>query len=107
MTAKQTQQTPSIAEVFSQFVLSVVRISLEQIEAEREDKPETAGPGLLGREEAAAYLAIGVTSLDALRDAGELIPITLPGMKWPKYVRKDLDRYIEKLRKEQRRGNDH
>lgn len=107
MTAKQPQQSHPLAEVFSQFVLSLVRISLEQIEAEREDRPEASGPGLLGREEAAAYLAIGVTSLDALRDAGELIPITLPGMKWPKYVRKDLDRYIEKLRKEQRRGDNH
>lgn len=100
MSAPATSETVTVVDVFESFVVDLVRAAMRRIEAERSDQPETSGPGLLNREDAAAYLAIGTTTLDALRDSGALKPVTIPGMKWPKYVKKDLDRYIDRLRKE-------
>ena len=50
----------------------------------------------LTREQAAEYLNVGVTTIDALRAAGELDPVLIAGSKQlPRFLRSDLDAYLE------------
>jgi hypothetical protein len=90
-----TQEFPSVAETISKFVLDLVRAAIKQIEAERADNPEPLSPALFNRKEAAKYLAIGVTTLDYLKKSGQIETVVIG--KWPKYTRKELDRYVEHL----------
>lgn len=59
---------------------------------------ESKGPALLNRSEAAEHLAVGVTTIDSLRRAGEIKTVEIGGN--PKYRKADLDRYIRKQMKE-------
>ncbi len=59
---------------------------------------ESKGPVLLNRTEAAEYMAVGVTTIDSLRRAGEFKTAEIGGN--PKYRKADLDRYIRKQMKE-------
>jgi excisionase family DNA binding protein len=61
----------------------------------------TAGrgePRLLGREQAASYLGVGVDTVDRLRMRGELQPVGLCGLRRVLYDRADLDGLIERSR---------
>lgn len=91
-----TREKPiSLEKLFSKLLIDLVRVAMEQIEQEREDQPVPSG--LLSKKDAADYLAIGITFLDHLRVTGELTPVILGDGKWPKYSRKELDRYINSL----------
>lgn len=88
------KQAPSVVEVFSQFITALVRLSLAEIEAEREEKQKVTklGPPLLKPAEAYEYLAMGKTTFYKLVRDGVFKPIqTAAG---PRYKREDLDRYI-------------
>lgn len=52
-------------------------------------------PALLGREDAAAYLAISVRKLDELQSQGRVIPKRLDGRRG--YLRTDLDEFAAAL----------
>lgn len=55
-------------------------------------------PALMSREQAAAYLSIGLDSLRLLIASGSIKPVTLPGaVKCLKFRRYDLDKFIDSL----------
>jgi hypothetical protein len=84
-----------ISEALWGFLDLLVKTSLERVEGERLARGQ--GPGVFDRKGAANYLAIGTTTLDGIRSAGELKPIKIRGV--PKYTRAELDRYIRKQEK--------
>lgn len=90
--------TPSMADIVSRCFFELVRMSMERVEAERAEGLKPTGPGLFTRKEAADYLAIGASTLDLLRKAGKIRTVMVLGRT--KYTRRDLDRYIEQLRKD-------
>lgn len=55
----------------------------------------TFPPALLGRDDAAAYLAISVRKLDELQAQGRVIPKRLDGRRG--YLRTDLDEFAAGL----------
>ncbi len=86
-----------IGNVFSRFLVDLVRSAMEQVESERSRHVASAGRGLYDREGAAEYLSIGVTKFDELRKNGIIKTLLVDGM--PRFSRKDLDKYIDSLSK--------
>lgn len=62
-----------------------------------------AGPRMLARDDAAKYVGMGRTKFVALEKAGE-IPQRLLIAGRPRWDRRDLDKYIERQRRAQRKG---
>lgn len=56
---------------------------------------ECRWPALLKREEAAAYLGIGVTALNGLRASEQIKSVRIAGSI--RYRKSDLDSYVEEL----------
>lgn len=93
-TEKQAaEDMAAISRAFLCFLTTLVRVGIENLEAERAAKGR-AGPGLFDRKGAAEYLAIGTTTLDDFVKSGEIKRITINGV--PKYPRVELDQFIKK-----------
>ena len=56
---------------------------------------DTSGSRLLGREEAAGYLAIATRSLSRLVEKHVIAPVQIPGVRRVLFDRQDLDALVE------------
>jgi len=62
------------------------------------DMSATIAPRLLRLREAAAYLGVSVSTVYGLIERGALSPLTLPGLRGPRFERSDLEILVEKAR---------
>jgi excisionase family DNA binding protein len=94
------EHTAPVVEAFSRFMVEVVKVALQQIEAERAEAQRLSGSKteLVRPKEAAERLAIGKTTLYKLKSEGVLVPVETEF--GPRYRLQDLDRYIQRLAKE-------
>lgn len=82
-----------VLEALTSLVDAVVCESLER-NAGRFTTNQT-GPALMGRREAADYLAVSGGTLDQLRKSGDIKTVKIGSVS--KYPRTELDKYIRKL----------
>ena len=85
-----------IGGAFLAFFDTMVRGAMERIEAEQIS--QGTGPALLTRPQAADYLAMSLSAFDDTRKTGQIKGIKVNGLL--RFVKSDLDRCIQKLRKE-------
>jgi excisionase family DNA binding protein len=57
---------------------------------------------LLRLAEAAAYLGVSISSLYGLLQRGALRPLTLPGLRGPRFDRAELEALVERARNQRR-----
>jgi excisionase family DNA binding protein len=93
----ETENLSPLAGAFFALLDIIVAQSLERLKAQI--APSDDEPALLTRQQAAAYLAVGTSTLDTLRREGKLKPISVG--THPRYSRDELNRYI---RREERSG---
>ena len=84
-----------LLEALAKVLEEVVRFGLERMQP-GDLSVAPIGPGLLNREQTAAYLGVGTTTFDALRKAKAFPEVGIAGK--PRWRRADLDRYILKLK---------
>jgi hypothetical protein len=87
------QENNRIATLFSQLLAEIVKAGIEGTT----DGQCVMAPAAFKADDAAKYLGIGRTKLLEYRSAGLLKTVDIGG--GPKYLRKDLDRLINKLEK--------